>query len=100
MRAVQNPQMQIGEVDVAQIKFNLKSRDDIPRILHGLQHVCMNVPLRDAIFALLEKRVAPTVSKQTGRPGMALWKILVCGVLFTFQRILIYCGMPCAKSLR
>jgi IS5 family transposase len=81
MRTVQNSQMQIGEVDVAQIKFNLKSRDDIPRILHGLQHVYMNVPLREAIFSLLEKRVAPTVNKQTCRPGMALWKILVCGVV-------------------
>lgn len=81
MRTVQNTQMQIGEVDVSQIKFNLRSRDDIPRILRGLQYVYMNEPLREAIFSLLDKRVAPTVSKQTGRPGMALWKILVCGVV-------------------
>ena len=33
MRSVQNPQMQIGEVDISQIKFDPKSRDDIPRIL-------------------------------------------------------------------
>jgi len=81
MRAVQNSQMQIGEVDVAQIKFDLKSRDDIPRILRGLQQVYMNAPLRKALFALLEKRIAPTVNKGTGRPGMAMWKILVCGVV-------------------
>ena len=36
MRVVQNPQMQIGEVDISQIKFDPKSRDDIPRILRGL----------------------------------------------------------------
>ncbi len=37
MRVVQNPQMQIGEVDIAQIKFDPRSRDDIPKILKGLQ---------------------------------------------------------------
>ena len=36
MRVVQNPQMQIGEVDISQIKFDPKSRDDIPRILRGV----------------------------------------------------------------
>lgn len=81
MRAVQNAQMQIGEVDVSQIKFDPRSRDDIPKILRGLQHLYMNVELREQIFALLEKEIAPTVDKRNGRPGMELWKILVCGVL-------------------
>ena len=35
MRVVQNNQMTIGEVDVSQIKFDTKSRDDIPKILRG-----------------------------------------------------------------
>ena len=39
MRVVQNIQMQIGEVDVSKAKFDLKSRDDIPKILRGLQHL-------------------------------------------------------------
>ncbi len=81
MRAVQNAQMQIGEVDVSQIKFNLKSRDDIPRILKGLQHLYMNEPLRSQIFRLLADEIPPKVDKDNGRPGMALWKILVCGVV-------------------
>lgn len=81
MRTVQHSQMQIGEVDIARIKFDLRSRDDIPRILRGLQHVYTNVPLREAIFSLLDNHVAPTANKQTGRPGMELWKILVCGVV-------------------
>lgn len=81
MRTVQNTQMQIGEVDIAQIKFDPRSRDDIPQILRGLQYVYTNDPLRDAIFSLLEKRIAPSVSKKTGRPGMSLWKILVCGIV-------------------
>jgi transposase, IS5 family len=81
MRAVQNAQMQIGEVDISKIKFDPKSRDDIPKILRGLQHLYMDVESREKIFALLEKEIAPKVDKRNGRPGMELWKILVCGVL-------------------
>ena len=81
MRVVQNEQMTIGEVDISRINFDLKSRDDIPKILRGLQFVYTNVPLRTLIFQLLESKVAPKVSKSNGRPGMTLWTILVCGVI-------------------
>ncbi len=81
MRLVQNAQMKIGEVDISQIQFDPKSRDDIPKILKGLQHLYMNIPLREQIFKLLEEEISPGVSKRNGRPGMALWKILVCGVV-------------------
>jgi hypothetical protein len=81
MRVVQNEQMTIGEVDISKIAFNIKSRDDIPKILKGLQFVYTNLELRNAIFALLQSKVAPTVDKANGRPGMALWTILLCGVI-------------------
>ncbi len=81
MRMVQNPQMRIGEVDITQIKFDPRSRDDIPKILKGLQHLYLNLPLRTQIFHLLETELAPKVNKRNGRPGMELWKILVCGVV-------------------
>lgn len=81
MRVVQNPQMQIGEVDISQIKFDPKSRDDIPRILRGLQYLYMNLALREKIFQLLEEKVSPKVDKRNGRPGMTLWRILVWGVV-------------------
>jgi hypothetical protein len=73
--------MQIGEIDISQIKFDLKSRDDIPKVLRGLQHLYMDIPLRTKIFQLLEAEISPAVSKNNGRPGMELWKILVCGVV-------------------
>ena len=81
MRVVQNPQMQISEVDISQIQFDPKCRDDIPKILKGLQYLYMNIPLRTRIFQLLEAEISPKVSKSNGRPGMELWKILVCGVV-------------------
>lgn len=81
MRVTQNQQMLIGEVDVSNITFNLRSRDDIPRILRGLQHIYTTETLRENIFALLEKSIQPSIDKTNGRPGMTLWRILVCGVV-------------------
>jgi hypothetical protein len=81
MRVVQNIQMQIGEVDVSKVKFDLKSRDDIPKVLRGLQHLYTTLPLRNRLFALLEEHIAPKVDKRNGRPGMTLWRIFVCGVV-------------------
>ena len=81
MRSVQNMQMSIGEVDISQIKFDPKSRDDVPKILKGLQHLYITASLRSQIFELLTKEISPSVSKGNGRPGMTLWRILVCGVL-------------------
>lgn len=49
MRDVKNPQMQIGEVDISQIKFDPRSRDDIPKVLRGLQYIYCN-PLYEKKF--------------------------------------------------
>ena len=81
MRHVLNPQYTLGSVDISQIKFDPKSRDDIPKVLMGLQYIYTNDKLREQIFELLEIEVAPSISKTNGRPGMDLWSILVLGVL-------------------
>ncbi len=80
-RMVQNPQLSFGATDISAIKFNPKSRDDIPKILRGLQYIYITPSLKEQVFSILETRVAPEISKNTGRPGMELWKILVMGVL-------------------
>ena len=81
MRVVQNTQMHISEVDVSRIVFDPKSRDDIPQILRGLQHLYQDLGTRAKLFALLESDMAPKIDKRTGRPGMTLWSIFVCGVI-------------------
>ena len=81
MRVVQNVQMQIGEVDISKMKFDLRSRDDIPKILRGMQHLYIDLALRRKLFELLEEHIAPEVDKRNGRPGMTLWTIFVCGVV-------------------
>ena len=81
MRVVQNTQMHIGEVDVSRVVLDPKSRDDIPQILRGLQHLYRDPSLRAKLFQLLESDIAPKIDKQRGRPGMTLWSIFVCGVI-------------------
>ena len=81
MRVVQNVQMQIGEVDVSKISLDPNSRDDIPQILIGLQHLHADLSTREKLFQLLREEIAPTIDKNNGRPGMTLWSIFVSGVI-------------------
>ena len=87
MRKVINEQMVFGQTDISAIRIDPKSRDDIPRLLRGLQHIYTQPELRDRVFAILaEMRPVQAdgktkVSAEKGRPGMELWKILVLGVL-------------------
>ena len=80
-RQVESSQMEIGQASIAAIKFDIKSRDDIPKILRGLQYIYITDSIRQPVFNLLEEKISPDVDKRNGRPGMMLWKILVMGVL-------------------
>jgi len=85
MRLVISPQAQFGEVNIADIQLDPKSRDDIPQLLRGLQHIYTSPELRERVFKILEE-VRPChdgamVSIETGRPGMEQWKILVLGII-------------------
>ena len=81
MRTVENTQMHFGEIAIAQIEIDSKSRDDIPAVLKGLQHIYTNPPLRERVFTLLLEQVRPGVDLKVGRPGMDLWRIFVLAVL-------------------
>ena len=81
MRHVRNPQMELGEIGIENIRINLKSRDDIPALLLGLQHLYSDEETRSRLFALLEEHMLPGVDRTVGRPGMELWRILVMGVV-------------------
>ncbi|MBE0540817.1 MAG: ISNCY family transposase [Verrucomicrobia bacterium] len=72
------PDLQITPIE--KIRLPLKSRDELPPILAGLQWLWMHPTLKAEIFALLEAKIL--AGKQaTGRPGMDLWQILVLGVV-------------------
>ena len=81
MRQTLHPQLEIGACQIADIRIDPKSRDDIPALLIGLQHLYTDEALRNRLFDLLEREVLPDVDPDTGRPGMHLWSILVMGIL-------------------
>jgi IS5 family transposase len=87
MRNVINPQMLLDGVDIGAIDLSMKSRDDIPQILLGLQHIYTEPELRDRVFAILREVLPNRVKGEgkadagSGRPGMEQWRILVLGVL-------------------
>ena len=53
MRNLRNPQLERGEVRIEDIELDIKSRDDIPVLLIGLQHLYTQEALRDRLFALM-----------------------------------------------
>lgn len=87
MRSVINPQLMLDGVDIGAIFLDPKSRDDIPQLLRGLQHVYTEPALRERVFAILQEVIPERVTGQgkadsgTGRPGMEQWRILVLGVV-------------------
>lgn len=81
MRIVKSSQSSFGEVDIARIDLNARSRDDIPAILKGLQYIYVTPAIRDKVFTVLETSLGGDVRKDTGRPGMELWKVFVLATL-------------------
>ena len=86
MREVMKRQASLGELSIGAIVLDPKSRDDIPKLLVGLQYIYMNRELRDEVFTILQEVIpqhadGKKASNLLGRPGMEQWKILVLGVV-------------------
>lgn len=81
MRAFHYKSSAIAGAVILGVKFDLESRDGMSRLLMGLQKIYKNEAMRDKLLKLLEEQMLPCVSKTTGRPGMPLWTILVCGAM-------------------
>ena len=74
-------QLELGETPIENIKFNPKSRDDIPAVLIGLQHIYSDPRTRQKLFSLLEEKFSPKVNLKVGRPGMDIWRVVMLGAL-------------------
>jgi transposase, IS5 family len=79
VRKVIEKQMKIGQANISTIEFDLKSRDEIPKILIGLQHIYTTPETRQEVFKILEGIIPEGTDSKNGRPGMELWKIFVLG---------------------
>lgn len=75
MRTVQSLKPELSDYSIADIKFELKSRDDIPQILRGLQYIYAE--LSNAVFKLLETHIQLKADRKSRRPGMDLWKVFI-----------------------
>jgi IS5 family transposase len=86
MREVMKRQAELGELSIGSIVLDRKSRDDIPKLLVGLQYIYTHRELRDEVFGILQEVIpqradGKNASSALGRPGMDQWKILVLGVV-------------------
>lgn len=69
------------DMQVDQVNLESNSRDDIPPLLKGLQYIFLNLVLREQVLKILEGLFPKDIDLKNGRPGMAMWTILVMGVL-------------------
>ncbi len=77
MRLIQKPQFKLGKTAaIANLIIDLKSRDDRPPLLLGLQHIYTTPELRDKVFTILEEKVQPWIALYFRSPrNLSLKKI-------------------------
>jgi len=80
MRKRFDAQIGLGQTPIEKVLIPLKSRDELPPVLAGLQWIFKTSAVNEEIFTLLEEKVI-SGKADTGRPGMDLWHILVLGVV-------------------
>jgi IS5 family transposase len=80
MRQRFEQQMNLRTVAISEVKFPLKSRDELPPVLMALQYIFVTPELNKKVFDLLEKKIC-SGKKKTGRKGMDLWHVLVLAVV-------------------
>ena len=66
MRKVENSQMEFGEIAIGEIHIEAKSRDDIPAVLKGIQHIYIDSQIHRRIFAFLTEQVRPGINLKVG----------------------------------
>ena len=81
MRKIIEYQMKFWEVAIESIEFDLKSRDEITKLLIGIQSIYFDKQTRIEAFAILNELTPKDVDCNNGRKGMDLWKIFVLGML-------------------
>ncbi len=81
MRKVHDTRRRPGAPDITRIRPTVKSRDDIPAILIGLQDPCGDEGTRKRLSGLPGRLVLPGRSRRVGRPGMEPLTIPVPGVV-------------------
>jgi hypothetical protein len=80
MREIFPNQQILGQTNIEDIVICNSSRDDIPNILSGLQHIYSNKEVLNQICLLL-KNIFSESQVAFGRAGMDIWSIFVLATL-------------------
>ena len=80
MRKRFEQQHELDATLIPEVKIDVKSRHELPKLLAGLQYIFVTPSLNEKILEILEKKILWD-KKKTGRMGMSLWEILVLGVM-------------------
>lgn len=80
MRKEYERQRSLGSIPISEVKIPVKSRDELPPILMGLQHIFVTPDLKEQVFEIVKSKVMKG-KKKTGRYGMGLWEIFVLSVV-------------------
>jgi hypothetical protein len=81
MRKVIELQAKLGTTPISEIKLDLNSRDEIPKVLMGLQNIYRNGKTRKKLFRVLKKIMPKGINSKVGRRGMDIWQLCVLGVI-------------------
>jgi hypothetical protein len=81
MRKVIELQSRLGTTDISSRKLDVNSRDEIRKVLMGLQHIYRNEKTRNKLFLVLKTIIPNGINNRVGRRGMYLWQICVLGVI-------------------
>ncbi len=73
-------QLALGKTPIERVVLPIRSRDELPPVLAGLQWVFQTPELNGQVFDLLEKKVVAG-KKATGPTPVGPWHILVLGVV-------------------
>ena len=87
MREVQRRQREFCQPLIEDIEPDLRSRDDIQKVLQGIRDLYSDPDFREPVFKLLDKTILPDADRHQGRPGMDLWTILVLGIVKQAKRM-------------
>lgn len=80
MRKKFEVQYELGATPIENLSIPTRSRDEMPPVLRALQYIYTTPELNEKVFELLDSKVRRG-KKQTGRPGMTLWEILVLATI-------------------
>lgn len=74
---------QVIELDIlpiSEVEIDSRSRHELPKLLAGLKFIFVTPELNEQIFEILDEKIN-FGKKDTGRPGMNIWEILVLGTM-------------------